>query len=88
MPGPYRGDFSGRGGGVTWRPQHNDCRAERDNATQRGSGAYCCARSPGGAWVCTRTVGHQGDHVAHYDPGQVLARWGRNGELTDSEEAA
>lgn len=34
-------------------------------------------------WVCTLPLGHLGQHVGHFDAGQVCGRWGELGELAD-----
>ena len=87
MPGPsYRGDFYHVANGERGRAPHPGCASEVECANWA---TLCGTREPwnGGRFQCTRTHGHRGDHVAHSGARIVLSRWGRDGSLTDSEEA-
>lgn len=35
---------------------------------------------PWSGWTCTRGVDHDGDHVAHVAPSEMVARWPRQGK--------
>jgi hypothetical protein len=78
----YRGNY-----GWTGRAALRGCATEIQHDPRRG-GQFCHKSSPPEcpAWICTRKEGHAGDHVAHSDARIVLARWGQDGSLTDSEE--
>ena len=40
-----------------------------------GAERTCSDRSSDDRWVCTRPVGHSGDHVGHYDRECACGRW-------------
>lgn len=75
----YRGLFHHGG-----RSPH-DCPAEQDYTRRE----FCDAVDPFDQWVCTRSRGHTGDHVAQRQlllgARTVLSRWGPRGQITDRE---
>lgn len=65
-------DYTVRGGGVDLRIPQDD--EERDYAGLAHD--QCCAE--GTSYVCTRSAGHTGKHVAHGGPDWVCATWKDN----------
>lgn len=61
--------------GYAGRRPRPDCAAEQDAITYLGRD-YCTAHCPTEAWVCTRTIGHKGPHVAARSNNTILVRWG------------